>query len=155
MEHIATVIKNVELGRLKNRLAGKKLVELEHCLIEILGELVMRNQLFKKGSSELARYCLDASSKDEFMSAYDDYSREKESWRAVCSCLTPVYMFFESLRGKLHRAEDKQISAGKAVTVGHARQLSVLVILQLEVMMVNVRYDNPRVQDLYYSWIKQ
>lgn len=155
IDQVSEVIRGVDLTRLPNRLAGKQLLELEHCLIEVLGALSESHSSFKAVVLDLAEACLDARDESGFLTAYNDYQREKSAWSANYVNFSPVGRYFQALLDKLNSAEEKQDEAGKPVTVSHARILTVLIVRQLTTMAASGQYRNDKVEKLWEHWINR
>ena len=155
IEQVAEIIRGVDLTSLSNRLAGKQLLAMEHCLIEVLGALSESHASFKAIVLDLAEGCAEAQDEGSFLTAYNDYQREKSSWSAKYVNYSPVGRYFQALLDKLNGAEEKQDLAGKPVTVSHARILAVLIVRQLATMSASGQYRNDRIEKLWEHWINR
>ena len=155
LEQVGEVIRGVDLVRLENRLVGKPLVEMEHCLIEVLGYLSEDHRSFNKFTGELARDCIETSSRDEFFSAYAEYRQEKSRFGTDHNLASPAGYYFRALYDKLITIEEKQEHSGKNVTVRHVKTLAALIVREIELMWTSSQHANEKVEQLWAHWIKQ
>lgn len=152
---ISSSFRNINLERLNNRLAGKSLVDFEHCLIECLGELQEHLRVYIGVAKQQVKYCKDASGRDEFLSCYRHYRKERTSFGSEFSICTPVGEYFDALKKKLMRIEEKhQEKAGGDAAVTHARILVVLICDQIDRMWFVSSQQNEKVeQQLWEYWM--
>lgn len=155
LEQVAEIVRHIDLSRLTNRLVGKPLIELEHCLIEVLGNLCESYQRSRKYGAEIMDAAMSANNPEDFFSAYRDYQRERSSQGALYANFSPTGRYFQMLLDKLLAHEDKQIDGDKAVTVSHARILAVLVVRQLEVMTSYYLGSNEKLYKQWEYWMDQ
>ena len=155
IEQISAVIRSVDLTSLTNKLAGKQLLEMEHCRIEVLGALSENHACFKAVVSDMAEACTEARDEKGFLTAYNEYQREKSAWSANYVNYSPVGRYFQALLDKLNGAEEKQDQAGRPVTVSHARILAVLIVRQLATMAASGQNRNERIEKLWDHWINR
>ena len=155
LEQVAEIIRHVDLSKLSNRLAGKPLIEFEHCLIEVLGALMDDQRLHLDVVSRLAQDCIDTSSRSEFLSAYSDYSNEKSMHFQKHANFSPVGRYFYKLLDRLNDMEEKQIHNNKTVTVSHARSLAAIIVRQLEIMTSASEYRNEKLEKMWDHWVNQ
>lgn len=149
VEQLADEIRHVDLSRLKNRLAGKSLVDFEHCLIEILGELFERQRGFSEAMAELAQNTREETKVLAFMHAYNVHEHERGEFLRRFANFSPIGRYFGALLNRLSDLEDKQHDSGKPVTVSHARQLVAIINTQLERM---TNQANRRNEKLDQQW---
>lgn len=154
LKQVGEVIRHIDLSPLENRLVGKPLVELEHCLIEITGELTDTHLNFKKLSVRLAQDCIAASSRDEFFFSYGEYKKEKSSFATDYSLGSAIGYYFTALLDRLTDIQRKQDQTGKKITVTHARMLSYFLVQEIERMWKSSQYTNEKVERLWEHWIK-
>lgn len=159
LEEVGKIIRRVNLARLENRLVGKPLVELEHCLIEVLGYLQDSHRMFNESTASLAKICIEAESQTEFLSCWRDYRQEKTTFGGDFNIGSPVGEYFYALRERLSEREDKQID-GTAdlgmdgiVPLTHARILAVLICAQIDRMWASSQYINEKVENLWSHWM--
>ncbi len=152
---VGEVIRGIYLTPLENRLAGKSLIGMEHCLVEILGYLSEDHRSFKKFTGERARDCIETTSRDEFLSAYAEYRQEKTCFGTHHNLASPAGYYFRALYDRLIAIEDKQEHSGKNVTVRHARTLAALIVREIELMWASSQRTNEKVEQLWAHWIKQ
>ena len=159
LEEVGKTIRRVDISRLENRLAGKPLVELEHCLIECLGYLADSQRIFNECIVRMAKDCIEAGSKDEFLSCYRDYKKEKSSYGSEYNLCSPVGEYFNALRGKLIEREEQQADKmatfdnNGVVSLTHARILVILVCQQIDLMWSSSQYTNEKVEKLWDHWM--
>jgi hypothetical protein len=154
LEQVGEVIRHIDLSPLDNRLVGKPLVELEHCLIEIIGELIDIHLTYKKIAARLARDCIEATSKDEFFCSYGEYKKEKSTFGTDYSLGSNIGYYFAALLDRLTDIQEKQEQAGKKITVSHARLLSLFLVQEIERMWKSCQFTNEKVEQLWEHWIK-
>ena len=155
LEQVGEVIRDIDLSRLENRLVGKPLIEMEHCLIEVLGYLADDHRHFKKFIAELARDCIETSSREEFFSAYAEYRQEKSRFGTDHNLASSAGYYFQALYDRLIAIEEKQEHSGKNVTVRHAQTLAALIVREFELMWASSLRTNEKVEQLWAHWIKQ
>lgn len=153
LEQVGEVIRGVDLARLENRLAGKPLIEMEHCLIEVLGYLSEDHRSFNRFTAEHARDCIEARSKDEFVSVHAEYREEKSRFGTDHNLASPIGFYFRALLDRLTVIEDKQDVSGKNVTVRNARMLTALIVREIEMMWASSQYTNKKVEHLWNHWM--
>ncbi|MBU1425918.1 MAG: hypothetical protein KKH12_10820 [Gammaproteobacteria bacterium] len=154
LEQVGEVIRHIDLSPLENRLVGKPLVELEHCLIEITGELTDIHLTYKEFAVRLAQDCIEATSRDEFFFAYREYKKEKSSFATDYSLGSKIGYYFAALLDRLTDIQRKQDQAGKKITVSHARMLSYFLVQEIERMWKSSQYTNEKVEQIWEHWIK-
>ncbi|MBN9424732.1 MAG: hypothetical protein BGO63_10475 [Candidatus Accumulibacter sp. 66-26] len=152
LEQLAEVVRHVDLDRLKNRLIGKQLLELEHCLVEVLGQLTDDFRATRECTDDIARYAMEATDGGNFLSAYNDYMRERGSLAKNYANFSPTGRYFQSLLDRLNNVEDKQARENKPVTVTHARMLAALIVRQLAIMTNYSLGRNEKLDKLWEHW---
>lgn len=155
LEQVAAVIRHIDLTRLNNRLVGKQLLELEHCLIEVLGKLTEDFRLSRECAGDIARTVMEASDRGGFLSAYNDYQRERGSSASSYANFSPTGRYFQALLDRLNDVEDKQDRDGKPVTVTHARMLAALIVHQLASMTAYHLGRNEKLDKLWDHWMNR
>lgn len=155
IEQVAEVVRRVDLAPLKNRLVGKQLLGLEHCLIEVLGSLVERHSLAMACAGDTARYAMEARDRDAFLDAYNEYQRERGAGATDYANFSPTGRYFQALLDRLNDAEDKQIRQDRPSTVGHARMLAALIVRQLETMTAYYLGRNEKLDKLWDHWMSR
>lgn len=153
LEQLSEVIRHVDLARLKNRLVGKQLLELEHCLIEVLGKLSEDFRLSRECAADIARDAMEANDRASFHSAYNDYQRERGNSASSYANFSPTGRYFQALLDRLSDVEDKQVRENKPTTVAHARMLTVLIVRQLANMTAYHLGRNEKLDKLWDYWI--
>ena len=153
LAQVGEVIHGIDLTRLENRLVGKPLIEMEHCLIEILGYLSEDHQHFKKFIAKLERDCINTSTRDEFMSFHAEYSSEKSHFGTKRNLGSPIGFYFRALNDRLIQIEDKQEAAGKTVTVCNARILAALIVREIEMMWATSQHTDEKVERLWNHYV--
>lgn len=159
LEQVKEVIRRVDLSRLNNRLVGKPLIELEHCLIECLGYLTGRHRDCKEVTASMARDCMEAGNKADFLDCYRDYKKEKSEVMARYSMAAPTGRYFQALADRLNDRDDKLGSAGKLdgqgnTAVSHAWMLARQIVLQLDRMYQTGAFHNEKVETLWGYWLE-
>lgn len=142
----------LDLSPLDNRLAGKPLIELEHCMIEVLGTLYDDQQGFLANVRDLAADCVSAKERAEFMHAYADYTKARADWQKINIGFSPPAVYFRVLRDRLFNLREKQEERSGASTVSHAQQLAAIITNQLEIMAQSAVRANPRVEQCFNHW---
>ncbi len=153
LEQVGEVIHGIDLARLENRLVGKPLIEMEHCLIEILGYLSEDHRSFNKFIGELARDCIETSNRVEFLSAHAEYRQEKTHFGSNHNLGSPIGYYFRALYDRLIAIEEKQERSGKAVTISHAQTLAALIVREIEMMWASSQHTNEKVERLWNHWM--
>lgn len=150
---IANDIRRVDLTPLEGKLVGKQIIALEHCLIEVLGSLVDDYRLWRSCIDDAYQCAAEASDRNTFMSAYNDYLRDRGSQARKVANFSPLGRYFQALFSRLQQREEDQITNGKSVTVGHARMLAALVLRQLETMACFYLGRNEKLDRLWDAWM--
>jgi hypothetical protein len=155
LDQVGEVIRRVDLSRLENRLVGKSLIELEHCLIEIIGYLDDSLRFYNREAIDYERRCIEAINKDQFFSIYREFKKEQLSFGSDHGLASSIGYYFQALLDKLTAVEEKQVQAGKKVTVSHARMLSLFLFQQIERMWKASQSSSQKIDQLWEHWIKQ
>lgn len=153
LAEIACDIRHVDLTPLEGKLIGKQIVALEHCLIEVLGSLSEDFRLSRSCIADAYQFAAEATDRTTFMSAYNDYLRERGSQARKVANFSPLGRYFQTLFVRLQQREEEQIGNGKTVTVDHARLLAGLVLRQLETMAFFYLGRSEKLDKLWDAWM--
>lgn len=147
IEALVKYLPHVEnLGRLKSRLAGKGLIELEHCLVEILGELLRLEISHNEILADLLSEAMDETNTSLFMKAYNAYNGQRGDYARDYAIFSPMGRYFQALEFRLCELEDKQSAAARPVTLVHARQLAAIIVVQLRRMYNQAQRKSERLE---------
>lgn len=161
LEDLKSSIRHVDLSRLENRLVGKPLVELEHCLVECLGELQYVHKGFQEAIAEQTSNCLNADSLESFLYSHKQLRHEKSEFGREYGPGSLVDNYFSALRDRLIEREEKQIdnspshSFPSIVPLTHARMLTTMVCNELNSMWSSASGENKQVNQLWDHWMSK
>ena len=159
VENLPRALRRLNLNPLENRLIGKPLVELEHCLIEVLGVLEMEQRSYQRSVNSSARDCIEAADRDTFFSFYRDYSSLNSNFIDEYSPFSPAGHFFAGLLKNLMKKEQKgfvgteDLFIEKPATVTHARILAQMITLKIEQMWKSVVDRDNKVHQVWMHWM--
>lgn len=152
LEQVAEVIRHIDLTPLTNKLAGKQIVEVEHCLIEVLGSLTEHYGLSRQCAAEVFESAMSATTRGDFFAAYHEYQRERGQGAHYAN-YSPIGRYFKRFQERISTHEEKQIEAGRAVTVTHLRILAALVVRTLESMTTYYLGANDELNRRWDYWM--
>lgn len=161
VENLPRSLRRLNLAPLENRLIGKPLVELEHCLVEVLGVLEMEHRSYLASAHRAVRDCIESKDRDTFFQLYQDYSSSNSHFVDDYSPASPAGRFFDELLKKLMKKEKKEfvgtedLCIDQAATVTHSRILTQLVTLKIEQMWQSVVNRDDKVHQAWTHWMSK
>lgn len=161
VENLPSALRRLNLSPLENRLIGKPLVELEHCLVEVLGILEMEQRSYQRSANSAAKGCIEAVDRDTFFDLYREYSSLNSYFSGDYNPASPAGLFFDELLKKLVKKEKKEfVGTGdlfidQPATVTHARILAQLVTLKIEQMWKAVESRDEKVHQVWMHWMEK
>lgn len=143
----------LDLSPLKNRLVGKRIWEIERCLIEVLG--VIRDEEIRhwEWRGHYRKDMDEVESWRDFMDVYKEYSGVREDFLDRFSSISRIGRFFWNFLTKLEGIEGKQLEAGKDSTVFHARVLAQLIVREIDMAHDRALKLSEEVDRLYEKWM--
>lgn len=143
----------LDLTPLANRLVGKKIVEIEHCLIEALGALKEWERRRWEGRRYAFAAMKEAANWREFIEVFKEHQGLRGEMMSRYSIAGPLGRFFWAYKEKLMDFEDKQETAGKESTVAHARILAWLIYNELDQGFGRVSKEPDEVMSMWSKWM--
>lgn len=143
----------LDLSPLANRLVGKKIIEIEHCLIEVLATLrdwARRHWEYRRSAIKTMH---EAESWREFHDEYLDYQELRQKMMVRFSIAEPIGRFFWAYREKLLDFEVKQEEAGRESTVAHARMMVAIIYSELELGFSRATESADEIEALWNKWM--
>ncbi len=160
LETIANAFHQIDLRPLENRLVGKSLIELEHCLTECLGDLFEQHRNYNKYISEDIEACKLAGNKHDFFDAHRLYLNLKSEFRGKYNIGSPIGQYFYHFKKKIQAKEEKandKIKGDQLVPnqLCFARMLAAMIEQKIDAMWASSSSNNKEIDTLWNYWIER
>lgn len=143
----------LDVSALQNRFVGKRIIEIEHCLIEVLGAIKEQFAHYLDYRRETFKDMNGATNRDEFIFSHEEFQTTIASMRELVVADGTLSLFMNEFGHKLSGFEDKQIEVKKEPTVSHARMLAYMVCSEIDRVLWHTLTANVEVDQMFRNWM--